>query len=54
MCSDAFSKLEESPLIPMTLYLHRVNGLVLALLVERRFLSDTASMEEVVRNNKAC
>lgn len=40
---------EESPLIPMTLYLHRVKGLVLALLVESHFLSDTASMDEVVR-----
>lgn len=42
---------DEAPLVPMTLYLHRVKGLVLALLVEPLFLSDTASMEEVVRNN---
>ncbi|MEQ2175359.1 hypothetical protein GOODEAATRI_017212, partial [Goodea atripinnis] len=47
--SCAFDSLEESPLIPMMLYMHRVNSLVLALLVEPRFMSDTASMEEVVR-----
>lgn len=47
----AFDDPEQSPLVPMTLYLHRVKGLVLALLVEPHFLSDTASMEEVVRNN---
>lgn len=51
--SGALADPEESPLIPMTLYLHRVKGLVLALLVEPHFLSDTASMEEVVRNNPA-
>lgn len=39
---------EESRLIPMTLYLHRVKGLVLALVVEPDFLNDSASMEEVV------
>lgn len=49
LCSGAFDNPEESPLIPMTLYLHRVKSLVLALLVEPHFLSDTASMEEVVR-----
>lgn len=38
----------QSGLVPMTLYLHRVDGLVLALLVEPRFLDDPASMEEVV------
>ncbi|KAM6931424.1 BLOC-3 complex member HPS4 [Xenentodon cancila] len=37
----------DGPLIPMTLYMHRVNGLVLALLVEPHFMSDTASVEEV-------
>ncbi|MEQ2200900.1 hypothetical protein XENOCAPTIV_004568, partial [Xenoophorus captivus] len=47
--SCAFDSLEESPLIPMMLYMHRVSSLVLALLVEPRFMSDTASMEEVVR-----
>lgn len=46
--SGGFSKVEEHPLIPMTLYIHRVKGLVLALLVEPHFLKDTASMEEVV------
>ena len=48
--SGASDDPEESPLIPMTLYLHRVKGLVLALMVDPPFLTDTASMEEVVRN----
>ncbi|XP_054629933.1 Hermansky-Pudlak syndrome 4 protein [Dunckerocampus dactyliophorus] len=38
---------DHNPLIPMTLYLHRVEGLVLALLVEPHFLCDKAAMEEV-------
>lgn len=52
LCSGAFDNPEESPLIPMTLYLHRVKSLVLALLVEPQFLSDTTSMEEVVRTRR--
>ncbi|MED6271136.1 hypothetical protein CHARACLAT_017218 [Characodon lateralis] len=51
--SCAFDSLEESPLIPMMLYMHRVNSLVLALLVEPRFMSDTASMEEVNHSSLA-
>lgn len=46
--SGGFDSQHESPLIPMMLYLHRVKGLVLALLVEPRFLNDSTSMEEVV------
>lgn len=49
-CTDSF---DESRLTPMTLYMHRVNGLVLALLVEHRFMSDTASMEEVYHSSLA-
>ncbi|XP_070689877.1 BLOC-3 complex member HPS4 [Pempheris klunzingeri] len=52
-CFGAFDSPEESPLIPMTLYLHRVKGLVLALLVEPHFLSDTSSMEEVYHSSLA-
>ncbi|XP_041856450.1 Hermansky-Pudlak syndrome 4 protein [Melanotaenia boesemani] len=51
--SCAFDSLDESRLIPMTLYMHRVNSLVLALLVEPHFMSDTASMEEVYHSSLA-
>lgn len=46
--SGGLDSQNESPLIPMMLYLHRVKGLVLALLVEPHFLNDSTSMEEVV------
>uniref|UniRef100_A0A1A7Z5L8 Hermansky-Pudlak syndrome 4 n=1 Tax=Iconisemion striatum TaxID=60296 RepID=A0A1A7Z5L8_9TELE len=49
----AFDSLDESPLIPMMLYMHRVNGLVLVLLVEPRFMNDAVSMEEVYHSSLA-
>lgn len=42
--------LVDSSLVPSVLYQHRVNGLVLALLVEPEFNTDPTAREEVVRS----
>lgn len=46
--------LVDSSLVPSVLYQHRVNGLVLALLVEPEFNTDATAREEVVRNLCVC
>lgn len=48
-CLSAGDGPVEARLVPVTLYQHRVRGLVLVLLVEPQFHNDMAAMEEVVR-----
>ncbi|XP_034025578.1 Hermansky-Pudlak syndrome 4 protein [Thalassophryne amazonica] len=52
-CSSVSEQAKENPLIPMKLYLHQVQALVLVLLVEPSFFNDTVSMEEVYHSSLA-